>query len=93
MGAIIPFLAICLIFCWQHFAGVDGAVALSHHQLKLHLEWNKAAKSQEWEDWKHAFAKSDTNNAGHVHRVSQVCMGLLCIHDMRVRALCQCPMP
>ena len=54
------------------FPAAHAALAVSKHQLKMHLEWNRASESQDWKDWREAFHKSDTDHKGHVHRVEQI---------------------
>jgi hypothetical protein len=52
-----------------------GAVALNHHQLKMHMEWNRASEREDWTDWNAAFAMADLgdgNSHGHVHEVAKV---------------------
>ena len=53
----------------------QGAVALNHHQLKMHVEWNRAVEREDWTDWNAAFAMADLgdgNSHGHVHEVAKV---------------------
>ena len=44
----------------------QAAIAISQHQIKHHLAWNKAKEAENWLDWEKAFRKTDTDNDGTI---------------------------
>jgi hypothetical protein len=47
----------------------DGAaISVGPHSMKMHLEWNKALKANEWDDWRRAFDKVDIDGDRYISR-------------------------
>ena len=45
-----------------------AALAVGPHSMKMHLEWNRCAEQDEWEDWQLAFKTADRDREGEIPR-------------------------
>ena len=61
-------LALVLVLVALTWA-TKAALAVGPHSMKLHLEWNRCVKEEDWDDWIVAFDRADTDGNGRLgHR-------------------------
>ena len=75
--------ALCLLSSIFLAHTARAALAVSPHSMRMHLEWNRCVKEEDWDDWILAFDRADTDNNGRLGHTADC--GLYCAHPAAKR--------